>query len=153
MIPVWVAGTKRLNFGCMAVGSRCMTPTFQKRDPGHPRKRHAGRLRPRPSGGDYPVDTVIDRREPSPAFLRIKDHNREHQGSTGGCVAGQRKSKRIWMWGTLLVVVVVAVLTLTAMHRGGTHFDPSRLDKVTRGEIDQSVVATGKRPMPRTVKR
>ena len=30
------------------------------------------------------------------------------------------------------------------MHRGGPHFDPSRLDKVTRGEIDQSVVATGK---------
>jgi HlyD family secretion protein len=30
------------------------------------------------------------------------------------------------------------------MHRGGPHFEPSRLDKVTRGEIDQSVVATGK---------
>ena len=78
--------------------------------------------------------------EPSPARLRIK----EHRGTTGGSVAAQRKGKRIWIWGSLLAVVVVAMLTLTAMHRGGQHFDPSRLDKVTRGEIDQSVVATGK---------
>jgi HlyD family secretion protein len=78
--------------------------------------------------------------EPSPARLRIK----EHRGTTGGSVAPQRKGKRIWIWGSLLAVVVVAMLTLTAMHRGGQHFDPSRLDKVTRGEIDQSVVATGK---------
>ena len=59
-------------------------------------------------------------------------------------VAAQRKSKRIWIWGGLLALVVVGCLVAWGMHRGGTHFDPSRLDKVTRGEIDQSVVATGK---------
>jgi HlyD family secretion protein len=59
-------------------------------------------------------------------------------------VAAQRKSKRIWLWGGLLAIVAAAGLVVMGMHRGGTHFDPSRLDKVTRGEIDQSVVATGK---------
>ena len=59
-------------------------------------------------------------------------------------VAAKRKSKRIWIWGGLLGLVVVGCLVAWGMHRGGTHFDPSRLDKVTRGEIDQSVVATGK---------
>ena len=59
-------------------------------------------------------------------------------------MAAQRKSKRVWIWGGLLALVVVGCLVAWGMHRGGTHFDPSRLDKVTRGEIDQSVVATGK---------
>jgi HlyD family secretion protein len=44
----------------------------------------------------------------------------------------------------VLALVVVAGLVAFGMHRNTTHFDPSRLDKVTRGEIDQSVVATGK---------
>src|SRR5216683_1830131 len=62
----------------------------------------------------------------------------------GGIVAAQRKSKRIWVWGGVLAVVAAAGLVFLGMHRGGPHFEPSRLDKVTRGEIDQSVVATGK---------
>jgi HlyD family secretion protein len=62
----------------------------------------------------------------------------------GGLVAAQRKSKRIWVWGGVLAVVAAAGLVFLGMHRGGPHFEPSRLDKVTRGEIDQSVVATGK---------
>jgi HlyD family secretion protein len=64
--------------------------------------------------------------------------------ASGGFVAAQRKGKRIWVWGGLLAIVAVAGLVFLGMHRGGPHFEPSRLDKVTRGEIDQSVVATGK---------
>ena len=59
-------------------------------------------------------------------------------------MAAQRKSKRIWVLGGVLAVVAAAGLVFLGMHRGGPHFEPSRLDKVTRGEIDQSVVATGK---------
>src|ERR1700733_15176932 len=66
------------------------------------------------------------------------------QMANGGFVAAHRKSKRIWVWGGLLAVVAAAGLVFLGMHRGGPHFEPSRLDKVTRGEIDQSVVATGK---------
>ena len=44
----------------------------------------------------------------------------------------------------MLVIVLIAAATVLAMHRSGPQFDASRLDKVTRGEIDQSVVATGK---------
>jgi HlyD family secretion protein len=59
-------------------------------------------------------------------------------------MATRRKGKWIWIWGGLLVLVLVAGATVMALRQRGTHFDPSRLDKVTRGEIDQSVVATGK---------
>ncbi|HET6218768.1 MAG TPA: hypothetical protein VFE27_17230 [Acidobacteriaceae bacterium] len=59
-------------------------------------------------------------------------------------MAAQRKSKRIWFWGDLFAIVAAAGLVVMGMHGGGTHFDPSRLDKVTRAEIGQSVVATGK---------
>ena len=60
-------------------------------------------------------------------------------------MASQRKGKRIWIWGSLLALVVLTVVAVVVVRSaGGTHFDPSRLDKVTRGEIDQSVVATGK---------
>jgi HlyD family secretion protein len=95
------------------------------------------RLAPGTGGWNHPLPGCVSNNTTG-------QHNREHRESTGGTVAAQRKGKRIWIWGGLLAVVVVAVLTLTAMHRGGKHFDPSRLDKVTRGEIDQSVVATGK---------
>jgi HlyD family secretion protein len=50
----------------------------------------------------------------------------------------------MWIWGSVVAIVVVAVVAVTLLRRRSTHFDPSRLDKVTRGEIDQSVVATGK---------
>ena len=59
-------------------------------------------------------------------------------------MSAQQKRRRIWIWGSLLAVALIAIVAGTAMRRGGMHFDPSRLDKVTRGEIDQSVVATGK---------
>src|ERR1700689_1718578 len=50
----------------------------------------------------------------------------------------------MWIWGSIVAIVVVAVVAVTLLRRRSPHFDASRLDKVTRGEIDQSVVATGK---------
>jgi len=57
-----------------------------------------------------------------------------------------RKGKRNWwLWGGLavLLVVVVAAVGFVA-HGSGAKIDPSRLAKVTRGDIAKSVVATGK---------
>jgi HlyD family secretion protein len=50
-----------------------------------------------------------------------------------------------WLWGGLgaLLVVVAAAVGFVA-HGSGTKIDPSRLAKVTRGDIAKSVVATGK---------
>jgi HlyD family secretion protein len=50
-----------------------------------------------------------------------------------------------WLWGGLavLLVVIVAAVGFVA-HGSGTKIDPSRLAKVTRGDIAKSVVATGK---------
>jgi HlyD family secretion protein len=50
-----------------------------------------------------------------------------------------------WLWGglTALLLVVVAAVGFVA-HGSGTKIDPSRLAKVTRGDIAKSVVATGK---------
>ena len=85
--------------------------------------------------------------EPSsePGFQRIKWRHRGHPAwHVGGLWRRSEKANGSgygavcspWSW--------LACLVSLGMHRGGTHFDPSRLDKVTRGEIDQSVVATGK---------
>jgi HlyD family secretion protein len=59
-------------------------------------------------------------------------------------MAPRRKGKWMWVGGGLLIVIFAAAATVMALHQRGPHFEPSRLDKVTRSEIDQSVVATGK---------
>jgi HlyD family secretion protein len=57
----------------------------------------------------------------------------------------QRKSKNIWLWGGLIVFVVVIVLGITIVARGkGTTFEPSQLAKAENADIARSVVATGK---------
>jgi HlyD family secretion protein len=61
-------------------------------------------------------------------------------------VVAQRKKKfNKWLWGGLiaLLVVIVAAVGVVA-HGSGTKIDPSRIAKVTRGDIAKSVVATGK---------
>ena len=60
-------------------------------------------------------------------------------------MANQRKRKTRWWWwaGGAAILVVVLVVGLAA--RGShTKIEPSRLAKVTRGDIAKSVVATGK---------
>jgi HlyD family secretion protein len=60
-------------------------------------------------------------------------------------LAAQRKRGRLWLWGSLIAFVVVAIVVVAVAAQGhGPHFDPSRLGKVTRGDIAQNVVATGK---------
>jgi HlyD family secretion protein len=60
-------------------------------------------------------------------------------------VAASRKSKKFWIWliAAGLLVLVVAGLGLAHLARGST-IDPNKLDKVKRGDVARSVVATGK---------
>ena len=60
-------------------------------------------------------------------------------------MAASRKSKRFWIWLGLgvFIVIVLAGLGLTRLAKGTT-IDPNKLAKVTRGDVAQSVVATGK---------
>lgn len=56
----------------------------------------------------------------------------------------RKRKKRWWLW-TIPVVVLVALVAIVAVARGsGTKIEPSKLAKVTRGDIAKSVVATGK---------
>ena len=60
-------------------------------------------------------------------------------------MAASKKNKRLWIWVTLgiLVVVVGAAVALARMVSGSS-IDPNRIAKVTRGDVARSVVATGK---------
>ncbi|HEY1766612.1 MAG TPA: efflux RND transporter periplasmic adaptor subunit [Terracidiphilus sp.] len=60
-------------------------------------------------------------------------------------MAGSRKNKRFWIWLSLGIAVVVgaAGLALARVARGSA-IDPNKLAKATRGDVAQSVVATGK---------
>jgi HlyD family secretion protein len=61
-------------------------------------------------------------------------------------MAAQRKrKKRWWLWAGISALVVIALVAAVAVARGsGSKIDPSKLAKVTRGDIAKSVVATGK---------
>jgi HlyD family secretion protein len=61
-------------------------------------------------------------------------------------LATQRKRKKKWWLWVGIPVLVIAVLAgiAYAAHSGGTKIEPTRLTKVTRGDIAKSVVATGK---------
>jgi HlyD family secretion protein len=60
-------------------------------------------------------------------------------------VAASRRNKRFWIWLSLgiAVIVLVAAAGLARVARGSS-IDPNKLAKVTRGDVAQSVVATGK---------
>ncbi len=57
---------------------------------------------------------------------------------------GKKKKKRWIIVAGSLVGVIVIVLVVTAMTRGGAKIDPSKLAKVEKGDLAKSVVATGK---------
>ena len=61
-------------------------------------------------------------------------------------MATQRRSKRrVWVWGSLAILIAAIVLGIAVAARGNTtKFEPSQLAKVERGDIARSVVATGK---------
>src|SRR3954451_8198579 len=57
---------------------------------------------------------------------------------------GKKKKKRWIIVVASLVGIIVIVLAVTAMTRGGAKIDPSKLAKVEKGDLAKSVVATGK---------
>ena len=66
------------------------------------------------------------------------------RGGGGNYLANHKKRKTKWWWiggATLVVALLVVGLAARGSH---TKIEPSRLAKVTRGDIAKSVVATGK---------
>jgi len=60
-------------------------------------------------------------------------------------VAASKKNRRLWIWITLgIFVVVVGGAVALARMVSGSSIDPNRIAKVTRGDVARSVVATGK---------
>ena len=60
-------------------------------------------------------------------------------------MAALKRSKKIWIWlGVGLVVVVIGASVALARMVSGSPIDPNRIAKVTRGDVARSVVATGK---------
>ncbi|HEY0759154.1 MAG TPA: efflux RND transporter periplasmic adaptor subunit [Acidisarcina sp.] len=57
-----------------------------------------------------------------------------------------RKGIRWWVWAIIALVVVLLVGSVVAVKvmASSNHVDPSRIAKVTRGDIAKSVIATGK---------
>jgi len=60
-------------------------------------------------------------------------------------VAASKKNRRLWIWITLgIFVVVVGAAVALARMVSGSSIDPNRIAKVSRGDVARSVVATGK---------
>src|SRR5690348_194759 len=60
-------------------------------------------------------------------------------------VAASRKRKRVWIWGAVALVVLLAVAGVAVARLvKGSSIDSNRIAKVTRGDVARSVVATGK---------
>jgi HlyD family secretion protein len=61
------------------------------------------------------------------------------------CVAASQRNKRFWIWlgFGVVAIVLVAGFALDRLAKGAS-IDPNKLARVTRGDVAQSVVATGK---------
>ena len=60
-------------------------------------------------------------------------------------MAAAKKNRRLWIWITLgIVVVVIGGGVALARMVSGSSIDPNKIAKVTRGDVARSVVATGK---------
>jgi HlyD family secretion protein len=57
---------------------------------------------------------------------------------------GKKKTRKWWIIGGTLFLVVVLVGVLVAAKSGGTKIEPSKLAKAEKGDLAKSVVATGK---------
>jgi len=56
-----------------------------------------------------------------------------------------KKRRKRFIWGSVVVLIVVLIAGgVIAATRGGTKIDPTKLQKVERGDLAKSVVATGK---------
>ncbi len=60
-------------------------------------------------------------------------------------MAASRKSKKFWIWLSVIILVVVLLLGFGLVRMvSGSSLDPNKIAKVTRGDVARSVVATGK---------
>ena len=60
-------------------------------------------------------------------------------------MAASRKSKKFWIWLSVIILVVLLLLAFgLARMVSRSSIDPNKLAKVTRGDVARSVVATGK---------
>ena len=60
-------------------------------------------------------------------------------------MAASRKSKKFWIWLSVIIFVVVLLLGFGLVRMvSGSSIDPNKIAKVTRGDVARSVVATGK---------
>ena len=60
-------------------------------------------------------------------------------------MAASKKRRRLWIWVTLgILVVVVGGAVALARMVSGSSIDPNRIAKVSKGDVARSVVATGK---------
>jgi HlyD family secretion protein len=57
---------------------------------------------------------------------------------------GKKKTRKLWIIGGALILVVVLAGVLIAAKSGGTKIEPSKLAKCEKGDLAKSVVATGK---------
>jgi HlyD family secretion protein len=66
------------------------------------------------------------------------------EADVNGNGGGKKRRKRLIYGGIGLLLVLVIAGGLIAATRGGTKIDPSKLQKVEKGDLAKSVVATGK---------
>jgi HlyD family secretion protein len=66
------------------------------------------------------------------------------EADVNGNGGGKKRRKRLIYSGIGLLLVLVIAGGLIAATRGGTKIDPSKLQKVEKGDLAKSVVATGK---------
>ena len=58
--------------------------------------------------------------------------------------SSKKRKKRLIYGGIALLIVLLIAGGLIAATHGGTKIDPSKLQKVEKGDLAKSVVATGK---------
>jgi HlyD family secretion protein len=67
------------------------------------------------------------------------------EADVNGNGSGKRKRKRLMIYGGIALLLVLLIAGgLIAANRAGTKIDPSKLQKVEKGDLAKSVVATGK---------
>jgi HlyD family secretion protein len=81
---------------------------------------------------------------PIPFVITIDAGTTIQEADVNGNGSSKKRRKRLIYGGIGLVLVLLIAGGLIAATRGGTKIDPSKLQKVEKGDLAKSVVATGK---------